>query len=155
LASRITCVPAHALELIEAAAAREALAEGAIEARRPCQAPLDVLVQHVVTMAAGEGFRSDELLAEVRSTRAFGALSDADWRWVVDFTCGGGVLSAYPDYHRIEPGADGIYRMTNPKLVRRHRAQIGTIVSDAAVNVRFLRGGALGTVEESFVARLK
>ncbi len=155
LASRITCVPAHALELIEAAAVRAALADGAIEARRPCIAPLDVLVQHVVTIAAGEGFREAELFAEVRSAAAFRALTPEDWRWVIDFTSGGGVLSAYPEYHRISLGEDGWYRVTEPKLARRHRMQIGTIVSDASVNVRFVRGGALGMVEESFAARLK
>src|SRR5688500_20312641 len=31
---------------------------------------------------------------------------------------------------------------------------IGTIVSDAAVNVQYMRGKRLGNVEESFVARL-
>jgi ATP-dependent Lhr-like helicase len=31
---------------------------------------------------------------------------------------------------------------------------IGTIVSDAAVNVRYMRGKRLGNVEESFIARL-
>jgi ATP-dependent helicase Lhr and Lhr-like helicase len=32
---------------------------------------------------------------------------------------------------------------------------IGTIVSDAAIQVRYLKGASLGTVEESFVARLR
>ena len=32
---------------------------------------------------------------------------------------------------------------------------LGTITSDAPMQVRFLRGGRLGTVEESFAARLK
>ena len=155
VASRVTCVPAHALELIEAAAVREALADGVIQARRPCSAPLDVLVQHVVTIAAGEGFRADELLAEVRSAHAFRSLTDEDWNWVIGFAAGGGVLSAYPEYHRIDLGEDSVYRVNDPKIARRHRAQIGTIVSDASVNVQFVRGGALGTVEESFAARLR
>jgi ATP-dependent Lhr-like helicase len=40
---------------------------------------------------------------------------------------------------------------------RRHRMAIGTIASDAAMNVCWSsrRGGRLGTVEESFVARLR
>ena len=32
---------------------------------------------------------------------------------------------------------------------------IGTITSDAAIIVQYLRGGRLGTVEESFLARLR
>ena len=60
--SRVTVVPTQALELVEAAAAREAARERAIEARVPLDAPLDVLVQHLVTCALGGGFRPDELL---------------------------------------------------------------------------------------------
>ena len=74
---------------------------------------------------------------------------------MLGFASGGGVLSAYPEYHRIVLGDDGVYRVTDPRIAKRHRAQIGTIVSDAAVNVQFLRGGRLGTVEESFLARLQ
>src|SRR5690606_20427944 len=62
--SRVTLVPTHALELAEAVAARDAIAAGQIEAREPPNAPLDVLVQHLVTIAAGTGFVSEELYAE-------------------------------------------------------------------------------------------
>ena len=43
--------------------------EGRIESRRTPNAPLDVLVQHLVTIALGGGFRPDELLGEVRDDR--------------------------------------------------------------------------------------
>jgi ATP-dependent Lhr-like helicase len=153
-ASRITCVPTHALELIEAAAAREAVHDRAIEPRRPVEKPLDVLVQHVITLATGDGFRADAAFDEIRSTHAFRALTLAEWHWVLGFASGGGVLKAYPDYHRITLGSDGIYRVTDERMARRHRVQIGTILSDATVNVQYLRGGKLGTVEESFIAKL-
>jgi ATP-dependent Lhr-like helicase len=153
-ASRITCVPTHALELIEAAAAREALRDGAIEARRPIHKPLDVLVQHVVTLAAGEGFRPQTALQEIRGTHAFRQLTPDEWDWVLAFASGGGVLKAYPDYHRIALDVDGVYRVKDERIARRHRVQIGTILSDATVNVQYLRGGKLGTVEESFIAKL-
>ena len=155
LPSRVTCVPAHALELIETAAARDAVQARALESRRPLEKPLDVLVQHAVTIATGEGFEREALLAEVRETHAYAHLTDYEWDWVIAFASGGGVLEAYPDYRRIERGADGVYRVTNPRLARRHRVQIGTIVSDASVNVQYLRGGRLGSVEESFLAKLK
>jgi ATP-dependent Lhr-like helicase len=153
-ASRITCVPTHALELLEAAAAREAMEARAIEARRPLTRSLDVLVQHVVTLAAGDGFRADEAFDEVRRTHAFRDLRGDEWKWVLAFASGGGVLQAYPDYHRIALAEDGTYRIANPRIARRHRVQIGTIVSDASVHVQFVRGRRLGTVEESFVAKL-
>ena len=39
-------------------------------------------------------------------------------------------------------------------MALRHRLSIGTITSDGSVNVKFLRGGGLGSVEEAFVSRL-
>src|SRR5690606_1818945 len=46
--SRVTCVPTHALELVEVAAVRSAIRGEQIEGREPLDRPLDVLVQHVV-----------------------------------------------------------------------------------------------------------
>jgi ATP-dependent Lhr-like helicase len=155
LASRITCVPTHALELVEAAAARVAAQHREIEARRPLIAPLDVLVQHMVTLSVGEGFDPQALLAEVRSTHAYRSLTDAQWLWALGFAAGEGVLSAYPEYRRIERDETGTYRIATPQLARRHCAQIGTIVSDASINVQFQRGAKLGSVEESFLAKLQ
>jgi ATP-dependent Lhr-like helicase len=98
--SRLTCVPVNALELLDVAAARDALDAGAIESRPPIEQPLDLLAQHAVTIAVGGGFRPEELLAEVRSTRAFRNLTDAEWRWVMDFVSHGGqALGAYPEYN--------------------------------------------------------
>jgi ATP-dependent Lhr-like helicase len=155
--SRITLVPTNSLELVEAAAARAAVHAGQIEDRRSPHEPLDVLVQHLVTIALGGGFEPDALRAEVRSTVAYRALSDAHWQWCLDFVRQGGAsLAAYPDYHRAGPDEHGIWRVADARLARRHRANIGTIVSDASVSVRFWQsGGRIGSVEESFIARLR
>src|SRR5688572_4336916 len=153
--SRVTCVPSHALEFVEAAAVRRAARAGRVEARQPVDRPLDLLTQHLVTIAVGEGFEAEAMKAEVRSTRAYRELSEAEWQWALDFvTRGGEALRAYPEYHKVERGEDGIYRVKEPAIARRHRMSIGTIVSDAAVNVQYMRGKRLGNVEESFVARL-
>jgi len=152
--SRATCVPSHALEFVEAAAVRRAAAAGRIEARDPVDRPLDLLTQHLVTIAAGEGFDEEEMKAEVRSSRAYRDLTDAEWQWAVDFvTRGGDALKAYPDYHKVVLD-EGRHRVKDSLIARRHRMSIGTIVSDAAVDVRYMRGKRLGNVEESFVARL-
>ncbi len=154
--SRITLVPAHSLELAEAPAVRAAIASGEIESRTSPQEPLDVLVQHLVTVALGGGFRPEELLPEVRGTAAYAKLSDENWQWCLDFVRQGGKsLFAYPDYHRAVPDDDGIWRVPDARLARRHRMNIGTIVSDASMSVQFVAGARLGSVEESFVARLK
>ncbi len=153
--SRVTCVPTNAFELIEVAAVRQAVAAGQIEARLPIECPLDVLVQHVVTVALGGGFVADALLAEVRTTYAYRNLSTDAWAWILDFvTHGGPALQNYPEYNRVVV-QDGRYVVTDDAIAKRHRMSVGTITSDAAMRVQFLRGDTLGTIEESFVARLK
>jgi ATP-dependent Lhr-like helicase len=151
---RLVCVPTHALELVECAAARQAASEGETEPRRPLTGALDVLAQHLVTVACSGGFREQELLEEVRQTAAFRDLDQASWRWAMDFAARGGpALAAYPDFARIRERF-GRWYVAGPAIARRHRMTIGTITSDAAVEVKWLRGGRLGTVEESFIARL-
>jgi ATP-dependent Lhr-like helicase len=153
--SRVTCVPTHTLELIEVAAARDGMEAGAIESRYPVSRPLDVLAQHVVTIAAGEGFNPDELLHEVRQTAAFADLPDDEWQWVLGFVSNGGTaLEGYPEYSKVVPGDDGTWRVEDRTIARRHRMSIGTIVGDAHIGIQYLRGSKLGTVEESFIARL-
>lgn len=159
-ASRVTLVPTHSLELVEAAAAKAAVAARMIEPRESPHNPLDVLVQHLVSMALAGGFRPDELLTEVRSTWAYKDLSDEQWRWALAFVRHGGhSLTAYPDYQRVEPDAEGRWHVPNARLARRHRMSIGTIVSDASIQLKYWsKGGggkALGSVEEGFIARLK
>ena len=152
--SRVSCVPAHALEFVEAAAARRAAQAGRIESRRPVARPLDVLTQHLVTIAAGEGFVEAELRAEVMSTEAFRELTDGKWRWALDFvTRGGESLKAYPEYRRVEE-VDGWHVVRDAAIARRHRMSVGTIVSEASIDVRYFNGRRLGHVEESFIAWL-
>ncbi len=154
--SRITLVPTHSIEMVEGAAARAAIAAGHIEARHSPQQPLDVLVQHLVTVALGGGFRPDDLYEEVRGTAAYAGLSRESWAWCLDFVAQGGPsLAAYPDYRRAVPDAEGVWRVPDARLARRHRMNIGTIVSDASMAVQYLGGGRIGSVEESFVARMK
>jgi ATP-dependent helicase Lhr and Lhr-like helicase len=153
--SRLLGVPTHAFEIAEFAAARRALEEDQVEGRHPLERPLDVLAQHLVTVGLGGGFRAEELLHEVRTSWSYRDLTEREWEWVLDFVTRGGALSAYPRYHRIRPDEEGVYRGTDPKLARRHRMGIGTISSDSALRVRFLKGRSLGTVEESFVGRLR
>ena len=152
----IICVPTHALELAEYAAAREALAAGEIEARPPPRLSLDVLAQHCVTLALGGGFAADALRDEVRGTHAFAAMSDAQWEAVVAFIVRGGqALEHYPEYRRVVRDDDGVYRVHERRIAMRHRLSIGTITSDGALQVKLLRGGRLGSVEEGFLARLR
>jgi ATP-dependent helicase Lhr and Lhr-like helicase len=153
--SRVTLVPTNTLELVEAAAARRAALAGLVEARQSPQKPLDVLVQHMVSVALGGGFDADELFDEVRTTVAYAQLTREEFDWALAFVeRGGESLTAYPDYHRIA-FVDGRWRVPDRGIARRHRLQVGTIVSDASMQVKWLTGGSIGNIEEGFIARLK
>lgn len=163
--SHIICVPTHAMEVLEMAAARHAIEQQRLEPREPPGLCLDVLAQHLVSCAlssdaGGRGFAADDMLAEVRDCHAYRALSDTDWNWTLQFiTAGGSVLDAYPDYHKVSKVTDvhgrSRYVVQQRRIASQHRMSIGTISADGVMQVRLLRGGKLGTVEESFVARLR
>ncbi len=153
--SQVLCVPTHAFELVEIAAARQAARETTIESRRPMTLCLDVLVQHCVSIALGNGFSADQLYDEVTQTHAFEQLSPEAWDWVLLFiTRGGAALEHYPEYHRVVE-EQSRYRVENRRVAQRHRMAIGTITSDSAMNLKWTSGGSLGTIEESFISRLK
>jgi ATP-dependent Lhr-like helicase len=153
--SRATIVPTLALELLEAAAARHAVARMDLEPRPAMTLALDVLAQHLVTLAVGGGFDAPQVLHEVRTTHAFEHLTDEQWGWVLDFiTRGGTALQGYPQFRRVAI-VDSRYLVQGSDLIRRHRQNVGTITSNASVAVSWLKGGVLGHVEESFVGRLR
>jgi ATP-dependent Lhr-like helicase len=154
--SRVTLVPTNSLELLEAAGARQAVISRRIEARLVPNKPFDVLVQHLVTVALGGGFRPEQLLAEVRGAWSYRHLSIEEWQWALDFVARGGQsLTVYPEYQRVLPDSEGVYRVPDVAIGRRHRMGIGTIVSDSSVQVKYMSGGRIGSVEESFAGRLK
>jgi ATP-dependent Lhr-like helicase len=154
--SRVTLVPTHSLEILEAAGARAAVASRRIEARLVPNKPFDVLVQHLVTVALGGGFHSEALYREVRSAWSYRHMTWEEWQWALDFVARGGQsLIAYPEYQRVVPDEEGVFRVPSIALGRRHRMGIGTIVSDSSVQVKYMSGGRIGSVEESFISRLK
>lgn len=152
--SHVVCVPTHALELVEFAAARDALAVRAIEPRRPLSAPLDVLVQHLVTCAMGGGFVPDELFAEVREAWSYRELTAEAFDWALAMVeHGGATLKAYEQHHKVR--RDGVgYVVSSPRVARLHRLAIGTITTEATMEIRYLSGARIGQIEEDFIARL-
>jgi len=154
--SRVTLVPTNSLELLEAAGAKKAVAARRIEGRYVPNKPFDVLVQHLVTVALGGGFRSAELYEEVRQAWSYRSLTQEEWQWALDFVARGGQsLTVYPEYRRVLPDDEGVYRVPDSAIGRRHRMGIGTIMSDATIQVKYMSGGRIGSVEESFISRLK
>jgi ATP-dependent Lhr-like helicase len=91
---------------------------------------------------------------EIRSTHAYRNLTQDEFAWALGFVEGGTTLAAYPEYHRVRL-VDGVYRVPDRGIARRHKLAIGTIVSDAAMQVSYRNGVRIGSIEEGFIARLR
>ncbi|WP_017730821.1 ligase-associated DNA damage response DEXH box helicase [Nafulsella turpanensis] len=153
--SRIYFLPTHSLELVEAAALKKALKEEVYESRPPLEKCIDVLLQYMVTLAIGEGFDEKSLFEAVKNTYCYRHLSREEWEWALDFiTTGGGSLQEYEEFNKVDL-VDGIYKVQNRRIAMRHRLSMGTIVSEPVLKIKYIGGGFIGTVEESFVSRLK
>jgi ATP-dependent helicase Lhr and Lhr-like helicase len=132
----------------------------ALETRSPPQQPFDVLAQHLVTLALAGGFTAAQAFSQVRSAYSYRTLSAVDFRRVLKLIVQGGEqLAQYPEYHRVQ--CDGVvYSVPSKKIAALHRQNIGTILADGHMQVRMHQrgkgaGATLGTVEESFIARIK
>ncbi len=153
--SRIYFVPTHSLELMEAAALREAIQKGIVEERIPYIRSFDVLIQYLVTLAVSDGFYPDEILKEIRSTFSYTSISNEEWEWLLNFiTTGGDSLQAYDEYRKVIIEKDGRYKVEDRRIAQRHRLSIGTIVADSSLHVKYVTGKYLGTIEEYFISRL-
>ncbi|MDF2448378.1 MAG: lhr [Bacteroidota bacterium] len=153
--SKIYFVPTNSLEIIEGSAIRYAIEHGLVESRIPYIRSFDVLVQYMVTLAVSDGFTAEQLFKEVKDTHCFKSITWEEFSWCLNFiTTGGNSLKAYEEYHKVVI-VDGVYKVINRTIAQRHRLNIGTIVSDSMMHVKFMSGKKIGLVEENFISRLK
>ena len=153
--SVIYFLPTHAIELIEASALQKAVEKKAVEDRIPYLLSFDVLVQYLTTLAVSNGFFPKDIYPEIKSTFCFQAMTEDDWRWILNFiTKGSQSLQAYDEYKKVEIEEDGKFKVNHRGVAMRHRLQIGTIVSDAMLSVKYMKGGYIGTIEEWFISKL-
>ncbi|WP_214227588.1 ligase-associated DNA damage response DEXH box helicase [Pedobacter sp. B4-66] len=154
--SKIYFLPTHALELVEAAAIKEAAKTQDIECREPIVMSFDTLIQYLVTLAVGDGFDDEKIFFEIKQTHAFRELLPQEWNWIMQFiTTGGDSLTAYDEFSKVNKTTAGLWKVENRQIAMRHRLHIGTIVSDAMLKVKYLTGGYIGMIEESFISRMK
>ncbi len=160
--SRALFVPANRFEMLECQAAREAIAESALDFEPEHAGALDVLAQHVMGCACSEPFDLAALYEEVRGAGLYRALPYEDFAAVVDFVATGGyALRAYDRFARIVKGRDGLWRVRNAEMALRHRLNIGAIVSPAMLSVRLASGRRaapgrkIGEVEEGYLEVLE
>ena len=152
--SEIYFLPTHSLELMEAAALKQAMKENIIESKVPRLLCFDVLIQYLSTLAISDGFLPVVIFEEVKTTYCYKEITVDEWNAILHFiTQGGNALQAYDDYKKVEI-IDGLYKINNRRIAMRHRMHIGTIVSDAMMKVKFMSGGYIGVIEEWFIARL-
>ncbi|MEO0811702.1 MAG: DEAD/DEAH box helicase, partial [Myxococcota bacterium] len=153
--ARVACVPTHAFELLEVAAAKRSIELGEIEGRTPQDKPLDVLTQHLVTCALGGGFTRESIAAEIRTAYGFRTVTDDELDWALQLvTEGGPTLRAYEEYQRVKVYEDR-FLARDKKVATSHRLSIGTIVADAAIQLKYKSGRVVGTIEENFIAKLR
>ncbi len=152
--SRIYFLPTNSLELTESAALREAIHQKIVEDRLPYIRSFDVLVQYLVTLAVGDGFKPEEILSEVRGTVSYSSITEEEWIWCLNFiTSGGEALTAYDEYRKVMV-QDGVYKVESKQIAHKHRLSIGTIVGDTLMHVKYATGKYLGTIEEYFISSL-
>ncbi|WP_349509535.1 ligase-associated DNA damage response DEXH box helicase [Rhodopseudomonas sp. AAP120] len=170
-ASRAVLVPANRFEVLECAAAIDAVAENAQDTPPQRKGALDVLAQHILGCACGEPFFADDLFREVRSAAPYADLSHADFDDTLDFVATGGyALKSYERFARIRQDKQGKWRVANPKVRQAYRLNVGTIVEEAMLKVKLVRsarskggghtgaiargGRMLGQIEEYFIEGL-
>ncbi|XZF12683.1 ligase-associated DNA damage response DEXH box helicase [Chitinophagaceae bacterium MMS25-I14] len=153
--SKIHFVPTHSLEIVEGTALRDAIAHEQIESRIPYIRSFDVLIQYMVTLAVGDGFAAEQLFDEVKKTHCYESITREEFNECLSFiTEGGKSLGAYDEFHKVVL-KDGLYIVENRGMAMRHRLSMGTIVSDAMMQVKYLSGRRLGSIEEWFISRMK
>ncbi|HEY7797133.1 MAG TPA: ligase-associated DNA damage response DEXH box helicase [Hyphomonadaceae bacterium] len=166
--SRALLAPSNRFEVLECRAAVEAVAAGELDGPAPRRGAIDVLAQHIMGRACGDGFDGVKLYDEVRIAAPYNDLDWETWERVVDLVATGGyALKTYDRFRRIVKFPDGVWRARNDDVRRQHRMNIGTIVEDPMISVRlvsFLKGGEgkrlmrpgrkLGEMEEYFFEML-
>jgi ATP-dependent helicase Lhr and Lhr-like helicase len=153
--SKIYFLPTHSLELVEAAAIKQAIKEELIESRQPMLLCFDVLIQYLCTLAIGEGFRPEEVLKEIQKTYCYSEITPEEFQQALHHITEGGIaLQQYDEYKKVEV-IDGVYRIRNRRIAMRHRLHIGTIVSDPMLKVKLMTGKFIGIIEEWFISRLE
>ena len=153
--SVIYFLPTHAIELVEASAMQKAVLNSAVEDRIPYLNSFDVLIQYLTTLAVSDGFYPDEIYPEIKQTFCYQTLTEKQWQWLLNFlVMGSQSLKSYDEYKKVEVEEDGKFKVNSRAVAMRHRFQIGTIVGDATISVRYQKGGYIGSIEEYFISKL-
>ena len=107
-------------------------------------------------IAVSDGFYPNDIFPEIKQTFCFQGITEDEWQWLLNFlVMGSQSLKSYDEYKKVEVEPDGKFKVNSKAIAMRHRFQIGTIVGDASIAVRYQKGGYIGSIEEYFISKLK
>lgn len=172
--SKAMLVPANRFEVLECRAALEAAEAGVQDVTLSRRGALDVLAQHVLGMACQAPFEPGALFDEVRSAVPYSGLDRQTFDRVVDFVSTGGyALKAYDRFARLKTTAEGLMRISHPRIAQQYRLNVGTIIDSPVIRVRLtsakaltakagtaralarIGGRVLGDIDEYFIEQLR
>ena len=157
--SEALLVPTNRFETIECVAVMDAIEEGARDGETLHQGSLDVLVQFIMNRACRSAFDDRQFFETVRKAPPYKDVSESDYNASLHCVAHGGyALKAYERFERIKRNGSGCWE-AEPKAVKRHRANTGTIVEYETIPVGLKRKGSafmrnLGMIEDFFVQGL-
>ena len=153
--SQALIVPGNRFEYLEARAALDAVAEGALDHESFRPGALDVLAQHLMACACAAPFQEDAMYAEIGSAAPYTGLDRPTFDRILSFIeTGGYALKAYDRFKRLTREPGGVWRVSHPRFALQHRLNAGIIVEATMLEVRFRNGRKLGRVEEYFGSTL-
>jgi ATP-dependent Lhr-like helicase len=124
------------------------------EVRLP-RAPLDILAQHLVSMACDERWSRADALALIRRAYPYRDLSESDFNDVLDYLAGGGasLRAQYTETFGKIALDDESFEVRNERVRRDFLQNVGVIPNVGQVRVK-LHTHTLGMVEEFFIRQL-
>lgn len=157
-------------DLVECCVTATLARRAEVEPIEPVRAPLDVLAQQLVGIAATGPWPADEIFDLVRRCPAYADLPRSSFDSVLLYLAQGGrVLERYPEFRKIhwdrsagtigplgaaDGGGGGGGRPGLGRTARTYVLNVGTITGDTTATL-YHGSRVLGTVEESFLARLE
>ncbi|NNM98831.1 MAG: hypothetical protein HKL91_03410 [Candidatus Eremiobacteraeota bacterium] len=142
-------------DIIEAAATRRCIADGAIERTVLPRAPLDVLAQWLLSLVVPERrIEIDAALQIARRAAPYRTLAREDLLACADYLGGGGVADDSAHVRRLGFDGEAIWGLGRDASAAFFE-NVGTIPDERSVPVRIAGERSFGRLEENFVDRLR
>jgi ATP-dependent Lhr-like helicase len=156
--SKAMLVPSNCFEAIECQCAIEAIAKNKLDGETLVAGSLDVVVQFIINCACSEAIDKTKLYKEIRQAYPYRNLTVETFDQLFQFAINGGyTLQHYEHYLRLIKEPNETYLTASPKVIRRHRQNIGTIIESARLRVKILykrKSKIVGDIEENFAQQL-